>query len=55
MLDPQFVLYSKFKYYKIDADKEFHWFEKEKLPKHVLIVDIRNIFVENTAIEQFEW
>ena len=54
MLDPQYILWSKFKYYKIDSEREFDWFEKEKLPKSVMIVDIRNIRIDTTAIEHFE-
>ena len=33
----------------------YRWIDKDKLPKNVMIADLRNIFLENHIIEDFEW
>ena len=49
------MLSSKFRYYKINADSHFQWHEKEKLPKPVIYVDIKNVYVDRNYVENFEW
>ncbi len=41
--------------YKIDSDIQYTWFEKEKLPKPVISVDIKNVHIDRNYIENFEW
>lgn len=49
------MLNSKFRYYKINSFNQFTWHEREKIPKPVIYVEIRNVYVDRNYIEAFEW
>jgi len=55
MLDANFMLNSKFKYFRINSEREYPWYEKEKLPKPVVYVELINVHVDRNHIEPFEW
>lgn len=55
MMDPQFMLNSKFKFFRVDSEKEYTWYEKEKLPKPVIYVDLKNVHIDRNYVEAFEW
>ena len=49
------MLNSKFKFFKVDSEKEYPWYEKEKLPKPVIYVELRHVQIDRNHVENFEW
>lgn len=46
---------SKLRFYRIDGERFFNWFEREKLPKPVACVDLRNVIIDRNFVENFEY
>ena len=55
ILEPHYMLGSKFRYFRINSDQHFQWQEKDKLPKPVIYIDIKNVYVDRNFVENFEW
>lgn len=55
MMDANFMLNSKFKYFRVDAERDYCWYEKEKLPKPVIYVDLKNVHIDRNHVDKFEW
>ena len=55
MIDPKFLLFSKLKVYKIDAESQYSWFEREKLPKPVQVLEMQKVMIDRNFVENFEW
>ena len=49
-----FMLNSRITHFKVDSECQYNWYEKEKLSKPIISVDLNNLHIDRNYVEAFE-
>ena len=54
LFEQGFMLNSRITHFKVDSESQYNWYEKEKLSKPIISVDLNNLHIDRNYVEAFE-